>query len=38
MSEVADEKAKDKVWVQPVFPAPGRLPSDPRYVSDNYDK
>jgi hypothetical protein len=41
MSEVKvgkDKGAKQKAWGPPVFPASGRLPSDPRYVSDNYDK
>ncbi|WP_152223639.1 DUF2235 domain-containing protein [Pseudomonas sp. SCB32] len=36
MSEVSQDK--EKVWGAPAFPPSGRLPSDPCYVSDNYDK
>ncbi|MCP1648029.1 T6SS phospholipase effector Tle1-like catalytic domain-containing protein [Pseudomonas nitroreducens] len=38
MSEVKKENQLDKVWAPPVFPASGRLPTDSRIVSDNYDK
>ncbi|TLP72164.1 hypothetical protein FEA48_17875 [Pseudomonas nitroreducens] len=38
MSEVKKEEQVENVWAPPVFPASGRLPSDSRDVSDNYDR
>ncbi|WP_447753760.1 T6SS phospholipase effector Tle1-like catalytic domain-containing protein [Pseudomonas nicosulfuronedens] len=38
MSEVKKEEQLDKIWAPPVFPVTGRLPTDSRDVSDNYDK
>ncbi|MED5609069.1 DUF2235 domain-containing protein [Pseudomonas sp. JH-2] len=38
MSEVKKEQGSDNVWVPPVFPTAGRMPTDKLVVSDNYNR
>ncbi|WP_339505524.1 T6SS phospholipase effector Tle1-like catalytic domain-containing protein [Pseudomonas sp. RL_105y_Pfl2_101] len=38
MPEVKDNNSKAKAWAPPIFPVGGRLPTDIRKVTDNYNK
>ncbi|MBJ2346101.1 MULTISPECIES: T6SS phospholipase effector Tle1-like catalytic domain-containing protein [Pseudomonas] len=38
MSEIKDTNSKSKAWAPPIFPVGGRLPTDIRKVTANYNK
>ncbi|WP_196304771.1 phospholipase effector Tle1 domain-containing protein, partial [Pseudomonas fluorescens] len=38
MSEIKDTNSKTKAWAPPIFPVGGRLPTDIRKMTDNYNK